>query len=56
MSQFNKVLTSIGRETALFTNLMYNIRSQDFNDEQWGNPTVSLNFAKSFSSSISYTL
>ena len=37
MNQFNKVLTNTGDETGLFTNLMYNIRNQNFNGDNEDN-------------------
>lgn len=42
MNQFNKVLTNTGDETSLFTNLMYNIRNQNFNGDN-GNGANFLN-------------
>ena len=36
-NQFNKILTADGKETGLFANLLYNIRNQNFNGDEYGN-------------------
>jgi len=33
----NKVLTADGTETGLYTNLLYNIRNQNYDGAEWGN-------------------
>ena len=34
-NQFNKILSTDGK-TELFTNLLYNIRNQNFDGDKWG--------------------
>lgn len=36
-NQFNKVMAANGKITNLFTNLLYNIRNQNYNGDQYGN-------------------
>ncbi|MFK7761427.1 MAG: hypothetical protein AB8B46_04905 [Candidatus Midichloriaceae bacterium] len=36
-NQFNKVVAANGKVTNLFTNLLYNIRNQNYNGAQYGN-------------------